>query len=619
MTVVARLKVAGLTSYLMFAIAGQQGWAQTQATPACAALQGDVVASVTEQAVKITGAVAQLKDRGARERAGNSASAVKSALGRHCAEEIERAFADLEALDLGKTETAAEIWLAAVHGHAEVAGAIAPGRAGEAYLAAANGFKARWPSLDPIMQGRLAYKAGESFVWEGWRRGDMASIRRGLDVLREQALPLIPAKDYPNDWLQAQNMRNVGLKAVGERTAGPEGLAMLREAVQIGREMQSTVDEQRDPTLWGSMQTNHCLALGALSSQLADGEGLAAIDEAVLACTNALRANGKDQDPARWASAQINLGMTLSSAGRRRGGDQGVPYLMRSRTALEEALTVFASNPKTVEYGMGQTNLGNVLTDLAGTARGDASTALFQQAADAFGAALSSGSDWANNPSTRAMIQTNLGITLATLGERRGSQGMDDLRRAADALRTGLALFDRKGAEREWANAQHTLGNVLVAQGLETSGARGTALLEEARKAYLTALSVRTRTTSPVGFGQTQTGIGNLEKEIAKRGGPGAMAAVQRSMAAFAEALSVYSPANNPADWALVRNNMAWAYVVFAQVDTARMRSHLLEARRAAKDALTVYSAQSMPYFHGILSKLVTDIDAELPKLPAKG
>jgi tetratricopeptide (TPR) repeat protein len=102
-----------------------------------------------------------------------------------------------------------------------------------------------------------------------------------------------------------------------------------------------------------------------------------------------------------------------------------------------------------------------------------------------------------------ATTQNNLGIALATLGER--ESGTARLEQAVAAYRAALEEMTRARVPLDWATTQNNLGAALRALGARESG---TARLEEAVAAYRAALEERTRPRVPLDWAATQNNLG---------------------------------------------------------------------------------------------------------------
>lgn len=108
------------------------------------------------------------------------------------------------------------------------------------------------------------------------------------------------------------------------------------------------------------------------------------------------------------------------------------------------------------------------------------------------------------------------------------------LRDAVDGYRVALQRTDRTEAPLQWAAAQHTLGNALVALGLREDG---TARLDEALGAFRAAQEIRTRDAYPLDWAMTETSLGLALAEIgARTGDRAALEAARRAVAGAAEA-----------------------------------------------------------------------------------
>jgi tetratricopeptide (TPR) repeat protein len=110
------------------------------------------------------------------------------------------------------------------------------------------------------------------------------------------------------------------------------------------------------------------------------------------------------------------------------------------------------------------------------------------------------------------MTQTNLGVALATLGER--ESGTARLEAAVAAYRAALQEWTRERVPLDWATTQNNLGAALATLGERESG---TARLEEAVAAYRAALEERTRERVPLQWAKTQNNLGNALQRLGQR------------------------------------------------------------------------------------------------------
>jgi tetratricopeptide (TPR) repeat protein len=147
------------------------------------------------------------------------------------------------------------------------------------------------------------------------------------------------------------------------------------------------------------------------------------------------------------------------------------------------------------------------------------------------------------------------------------------------------------------AGLTNNLGNVLGKQGERTSGEAGLALLAEAVAAYRTALTIYTEAAMPIEWAMTQNNLGNvLGTQGERTGGEAGLALLGEAVAAYRAALRVYTEPAMPAEWAMTQNNLG--NVLGTQGE--RMGGEaglalLAEAVAAYRAALVVRTEAAMP------------------------
>ena len=209
------------------------------------------------------------------------------------------------------------------------------------------------------------------------------------------------------------------------------------------------------------------------------------------------------------------------------------------------------------------------------------------------------------------MTQNNLGIALASLGERQGGpEGLRRLTEAVEAYRQALAVCTRDDLPQDWATTQNNLGNALQGLGERSGGGGGSAAAErggrglpagahrlhprrpaqhgrdpgqpgqracesgrasgrsegvrrlsEAVEAYRQALTVYTRDDLPQALGHDpeQPGQRALGPGRAVRAGPEGLRRLTEAVDAYRQALTVHTRDDLPQDWATTQNNLGVA------------------------------------------------------------
>ena len=205
-------------------------------------------------------------------------------------------------------------------------------------------------------------------------------------------------------------------------------------------------------------------------------------------------------------------------------GDRGSNVHLVALIALRSRLLALASSDD--ERGTARNNLGLALATLGERVSG---TARLDEAVAAYRAALE---EWTRErvPLQWAATQNNLGGALQSIGER--ESGAARLDEAVATFRAALQERTRERVPLQWARTQNNLGNALQSLGARVSG---TARLDEAVAAFRAALHERTRERVPLQWAASFGNQGHTLMLIADRNNDGAVAetAVQQIEAAY--------------------------------------------------------------------------------------
>lgn len=142
-----------------------------------------------------------------------------------------------------------------------------------------------------------------------------------------------------------------------------------------------------------------------------------------------------------------------------------------------------------------------------------------------------------------------LGTALYTLGERETSTAR--LEEAVRAFGSALEECTRARVPLDWAATQNNLGNALRALGDRESG---TARLEDAVRAYESALEEYTRARVPLKWALTQNNLGNALQSLGER--ESGTARLEAAVRAYEMALEELTHAHARLDWAITQNNL---------------------------------------------------------------
>ena len=129
-----------------------------------------------------------------------------------------------------------------------------------------------------------------------------------------------------------------------------------------------------------------------------------------------------------------------------------------------------------------------------------------------------------------------------------------------------LPLAPQSERSDDWSATQHRLGNAL---GIAGQRRRGIHYLERSVAAFEQALQARSRERAPLDWAATQHGLGNALGILAQRQGDVDM--LHRAVAAFETALQVRGREATPRDWAMTQYHLGTALLALGQLkrDTA--------------------------------------------------
>jgi tetratricopeptide (TPR) repeat protein len=156
------------------------------------------------------------------------------------------------------------------------------------------------------------------------------------------------------------------------------------------------------------------------------------------------------------------------------------------------------------------------------------------------------------------------------------NQALDD---AIRAYRSALDMAPRARVPLDWAATQNNLGNALLTLGERESG---TARLEEAVAAYREALQEQTRERVPLDWAMTEMNLGNALVRLGER--ESGTARLEEAVAAYRAALEERTRARVPLKWAMTQMNLGAALATLGGRESGTAR--LDEAVAAYREAL---------------------------------
>jgi tetratricopeptide (TPR) repeat protein len=302
--------------------------------------------------------------------------------------------------------------------------------------------------------------------------------------------------------------------------------------------------------------------------------------------------------------------------------DQRIDYLEREADALYRQGDEFGDNAALVsaiarekrllelkprervplDWATAQVNLGVALASLGERESG---TGKLEEAVAAYREALKERTrervpiDWART-------QANLGTALETLGERESGTGK--LEEAVAAYREALKELTRERVPLDWAKAQIGLGKALFRLGERESG---TGKLEEAVAAYREALRKYTRARVPLDWATTQNNLGEALQTLGAR--ESGTTRLVEAVAAYRAALEERTQARVPLDWATTQMNLGNALAVLA--DRQKSSARMEEALACMRNAVEVYQQAGESYRLPAAQRQIKEMETELTAL----
>ncbi|HET6353461.1 CHAT domain-containing protein [Streptomyces sp.] len=299
-----------------------------------------------------------------------------------------------------------------------------------------------------------------------------------------------------------------------------------------GYELSLDVLEERAEALPPTVYRNEYLALHLRLAVTYSGQaGLdlaAAIERAIHHYRKAADILTPEEDGARWATTQSALAYAFA---RRPTGD----HRNNLKLALDHARAAMGvlTEPD-ADRAMGLTNLGLVLLDQIGGDR----TENFEQAIEALEQAVALFTEL-DLPFERAKVEVNL---CQAYFERATGDPRDNAEAATRSARHAVEAFLAIGADEHAARALIGLGNIYALS-------RDDHRLEEAIEAFDRALGLFGAQQGSREWAQTHMNAGSANRELGR---------FDTAAAHYAEALTRFSRADTPVDWALVQENWAW-------------------------------------------------------------
>ncbi len=489
---------------------------------------------------------------------------------------------------------------------------------------------------DPYNWGKLSYNLAMTLRVMGDRNGDPATLERAIAAF-EGALATVTRDLSPLEWAQSENGYGTALFGLAElrhdvslynRAAEALNLSLeenteervpldwaMAEAnlgnvyVQLSQE-QNDLDSLRQgidaykaslrqlpadklPFYFATAQTNLGTALTALFEKTNDRSLLG---EAVTAFNAALEVRTRQNDPPDWAMTEYNLSTALTEL----GSDEVSPdHLHQAVDAANAALTQWTKAQQPILWAKGHYALG-----MAYAALGDRETTSesYKAAADEFGLTVG-GLSKTDNASEWLTAAKKYAFALETVGER--DESPDFLNRALAAYRDALTLVTLDGNRAEFARLNFNMGLCLL--NLDAYGALADGFVQAA-DAFRTALTGYTRADDPEDWADTQYRLGYALHSAAAKLPSGGEDQVRAAIAAYGAAQEVHGKDADPAKWAEIETYLATAHGLLGV--RINDKAEVQAGRDAMAAAWDVYKSRDHSYDADFEARLKTFDDA---------
>ncbi len=164
----------------------------------------------------------------------------------------------------------------------------------------------------------------------------------------------------------------------------------------------------------------------------------------------------------------------------------------------------------------------------------------------------------------------------------------NSLEEAIKAYSSALKLADRDRVPLDWAATQNNLGTALTRLGERESGITR---LEKAVIAYEEALKEYTRDRVPLDWAATQNNLGTALTRLGER--ESGITRLEKAVIAYEEALKEYTRDRVPLDWAATQNNLGTALTRLGERESGTTR--LEKAVTAYEEALKERTRERVP------------------------
>ncbi|MBX3572601.1 MAG: caspase family protein [Mesorhizobium sp.] len=427
------------------------------------------------------------------------------------------------------------------------------------------------------------------------KTGNEAYRKEAGDAWRAALGALDPVRS-PSQWASARNGLSRHDYDIGWKSGSQD---RLRAAIAGYREVKALAGRSRSAAEEADTSYNIGLGFVELAKLTGAADDRRAAVSALREAAKAYAALGQKIDQAK--SSYFAAGELLELA----LADADAALAAEAAEAFRAALDAAPAGSEDFDRATAWNELGRALQTVGDVTGEDArlteAAEAFSKAADLFGAAGNK-VDWAISTSNVALVELSLG--------ERTAEGADHFARAAELFRSTLGELEKAGEGLQATRTRFNLGRALHAR---ASRLEDVTVLGEAIDTYRAALAGWPADGSEESdWAWNQSMLGQALQQRASKE-PSRREDFLASIAAYEAAEKAYPRASSPADFAAMRNSIAYARVLMAEASRSRsdFETAVADARLALSAQVESGDAENLPYIRDTLCRALTGLGQE--------
>jgi tetratricopeptide (TPR) repeat protein len=325
---------------------------------------------------------------------------------------------------------------------------------------------------------------------------DIIAACNEVQVATRGGEKLFTPEKMPEVWIMSEMLRGTAFRDTGMQIKGADGIPHLNSAIAAFKSIRNADTagvrayfRKRSPESWVSVNYTLAILLSELAGRTAGPEGVADLKESIATFESILSESEAGVKicspttlPREWAATQDALAVTLINLGRRLEGPEGVTQLKNAVTVYKAVLEAHNGGVKIYtpenfpnEWRNAQSSLGFALIGVSSRVEGSDSLTYLRDGIAAFRTVFEAsdagkiGFTPEKFPQEWVMAQRLRGAALYTLGHR--TEGPEGVKHLRDAVVIYNSILSASGAAgriytpekftQDWVQTQLTLAQML--------------------------------------------------------------------------------------------------------------------------------------------------------------